>query len=97
MLLTKDQLNEIELFASRGFTVREVAIILKKNITEFEVLFLDENSDAYLHYNSGILKAQLAIRNSLFNSAVSGSNPAQAEMQQHFDNATDYLKSLTHA
>jgi hypothetical protein len=94
MHLTPEQLAEIELFASRGFTVREVAIILKLNITDFEILFLEENNPAFMHYNSGLLKAELSVRNSLYNSAVSGSNPAQVEMQQHFTKASNYLKQL---
>jgi len=40
------------------------------------------------------LSAQLEIRNALYNSALSGSSPAQVEIAKSFTNQINYLKIL---
>jgi hypothetical protein len=93
-MYTQEQLTEIEQFASRAFTVREIAIIINVPVDEFEKCFFDEAHPVHIAYMRGSLKAQLDIRNALFNSAISGSSPAQVEIAKSFTNQINYLKIL---
>lgn len=93
-MYTPEQLTEIEQFASRAFTVREIAIIVGQPIDDFEKCFFDETHPVHLAYMRGSLKAQLDIRNALYNSALSGSSPAQVEIAKAFTQQINYLKIL---
>jgi hypothetical protein len=92
MLITSEQLAEIELFASRGFTVNEIAVVLNINIVELSLDFNQPDSVAYPSFERGRLKALLDIRNSIFASAVSGSSPAQTEILKIFNSQFANLK-----
>lgn len=92
-----EQLNQIEMFASRAFTPRDVAIIIGVPVMEFEILFTDEKHTAFLAYEKGRLKALMDLRNNIYASALSGSSPAQAEIAKLFTKQASTLNLLIHA
>jgi hypothetical protein len=93
-MYTEEQLKEIEQFASRAFTVREIAIIIGVPVDVFEKCFFNDAHPVHVAYMRGSLSAQLEIRNALYNSALSGSSPAQVEIAKSFTNQINYLKIL---
>ncbi|MFA6261082.1 MAG: hypothetical protein WC760_06420 [Bacteroidia bacterium] len=94
MQISQEQLQEIENFASRGFLIKEIAAILGVDEPRFERIFSMDSHPAVQAFQRGTLKAQLTIRNSIFDSAVSGSGPAQTEMLKIFSKQVQYLKQI---
>ena len=94
MQLEPEQHTQIELFASRAFKVRDIAIILGVSPDELEIEFTNETSPAFLSFERGRLKAMLDLRNNIYSSAISGSAPAQSEMDSLFKSQYANLKTI---
>lgn len=98
MQLNEEQLQQVELFASRGFTFKQITIILDLSEEECEFALSNRSSTFYKAYMRGFLKAEMDLRNAIYNSALSGSSPAQAEMIKFFKDAVSELKiTIGHA
>jgi hypothetical protein len=97
MEFSQEQLKQIELFASRAFSPRDIAIILSLPVQDFEFRFADDQDPAFLAFEKGRLQAELDLRNNIYASAISGSSPAQSEMDKLFKTQRNNLKTLNHA
>lgn len=84
MHLTTEQLKEVESFASLAFSPRDIAVILCIPVDDFEQLFAIETSPIFLAFERGRLKALKDLRAAIYNTAISGSSPAQAEIIKLF-------------
>lgn len=92
MQLTPEELANIEQCAYKGFEIRQVAHLIGKPATAFEILFDDESHPAVLAYMKGLYQAQSDLRDAVISSAISGSSPAQAEMRKNLEAAMATLK-----
>jgi hypothetical protein len=97
MQFDQEQLNQIELFASRAFSPRDIAVILSVPVQDFEFRFTNNEDPAFLAFEKGRLRAELDLRNNIYASAISGSSPAQAEMEKLFKTQRNHIKTLNHA
>lgn len=86
-----DKLELIEASAYKGFTIKEVAHIIGVAPSEFELLFTDETATEVIAYKKGLYQAQADLRGQIMQSAISGSSPAQSEMNKYLKNAANEL------
>lgn len=94
MQLTAEQLILIEQFASRAFTVGEIAVIIEIPVGVLEMEFNAIDSLAFNAFEKGRLKSQLDLRNNIYANALSGSSPAQTEMLKLFNTQYSNLKTI---
>lgn len=85
MEFNSDQLKEIERLAAAAFSPRETAFMLGIAPTEFKNEIANEDSEAAIAYYKGFYSSELAIRESAFLLARSGSSPAQTLALKYFD------------
>lgn len=91
MNLTEEQLNEIESLAGVFMDPKDIMIILglpKHQEERFiEILTWETENPIHSAYHRGRLKAIVTLRESIKQSALNGSNPAQIEMMKFFNNS----------
>jgi len=85
MEFSSDQLKEVERLAAAAFSPKETAFILGISPGLFKALIADEESDVSISYYKGLYSSELAIRESAFLLARSGSSPAQTLALKYFD------------
>ncbi len=79
MVLTNEQLQLIEEYASLFFNYKQIAISLKIDIAEFIDEITNESSQAYIYYQAGKMKSEIEIRKQIIQMAKLGSPAAQTE------------------
>lgn len=77
MMLTEDQLNLIEEYASNFLTWKQIAVLLHVDEDEFREMLADLNSPARKRYNLGKTKSAYEISKSLVRLAKLGSPQAE--------------------
>jgi hypothetical protein len=91
MNLTEEQLNQIEILAGLFFTPLEILISIgldDDSLDDFEtILRTDSKSPVFRAYFKGRLTAEIELRQSIKQSAMNGSNPAQNTMNEYFKNS----------
>lgn len=79
MILSSEQLNDIEKYATVFFSPREIAILLKLDVDEFLFELTDLNSEISLTYTRGKLLSEFKLREQIIKLANMGSPAAQIE------------------
>ncbi len=79
MKLSTEELQEVELFAADLMSVREIAIILEKDIELFIAEYGDETSVLFKAYQKGFLTTKAANNRVVIDLAQRNSGPAQTE------------------
>lgn len=92
MHLTEEQLQQITEAATAGYTPKQVAMMLGYDIAAFCEEVMNEDSAINVAYFKGFFSAEFAVRRSVINLAVSGSNPAQTQSLKLFDEARRELR-----
>lgn len=90
MSCEEDELKMIEELAGLFFKTEEIAIVLEKDPEQFSCEIKLGESEASRIFTKGWMESERKIRQSIFDSAVNGSNPAQVIM-------LEYIKTNKHA
>ena len=93
MILTKEQLTEIENFAGLNYSIDQIAVIMQIDKLSFALLFENPASDAFLAYERGKLLATSKIRQNIVDSAKSSITAAQEYKKML---TADKLNSVKH-
>ena len=80
MLLNEEQRKTIEEFASNFYQPHEIEIVMELPVGSITEALDSPNSDAYKAYYKGFLSSDFELRQSVKESAINGSHPAQMEM-----------------
>lgn len=75
--MTKEDLDEVEYFAAQLYSVSRLATILGLDRAELQVEILEGKSHVAQAIIRGRTSRETAIRESILDSAVNGSSPAQ--------------------
>lgn len=75
--MSKEELEEVEYFAAQLYSVSRLAVIIGVERGELEVEILAAKSDRAQAIIRGRSSRETAIRQSILDSAVNGSSPAQ--------------------
>jgi hypothetical protein len=86
MILTNDQLDDIEQFGAAFFSPRQIAIVLQIDYKELQAQMKKETSPAYQRYHKGRLQSIYLVRKSEIDLAGRGSSQAQELAERHFKN-----------
>lgn len=86
-MLSDEDLKQLEENASLMFTINEIAIILKIPAKELHDLVLNDKSPEHEYFHRGRLKAEAAVRKSIYDLAMNGSSPAQTQYLELIENA----------
>lgn len=87
MILTADQLKELEDLAGLQFTPDECAVIM--GLTREEIAAaIEQQPEVRAAYDRGRLIASAAVRKAIFTQAKQGSTPAQKQMMDLILNTT---------
>ena len=87
MLLTGEQIKEIEDMAQLFFTIDQIAINTEIDPQEFRDEVESRQGPAYLAYITGWFRGEIPLRKSIAEAAANGSNPAQQMLIQLINNA----------
>ena len=82
MLLTEEQIKEIENMAELFFDVADIAANIEVDPLEFRDEILSEQGPVYFAYKRGWLRGEIPLRKAISQAAANGSNPAQAMLLQ---------------
>lgn len=77
MILTKEQIEEVEKWASAFYSAEDVATIMQLHEIDFLNAYNDKTSDVYKAFRRARLKMAGEVRIAVFNQAKAGSGPAQ--------------------
>ena len=92
MLLTKEQLEELESLAGLFFSVEDILIALDISSDEkdiFHYILLEENENPiFKAYHRGRLTQEIKLRQSIQQAALNGSNPAQNTLINFFNESS---------
>ena len=77
MNYTDEELQSIEDMAALFFSLKDIAIILEKDVEDFTAEINLEEGLAYSRYKKGWIGAEIEVRKSIMESAINGSSPAQ--------------------
>ena len=81
MNLTQQELETIEKLAGLFYTPKQIAIILEIDPEMFEAHIRSETGNTYRAYYKGYYEADIELRKSITQSALSGSSPAQTMLR----------------
>ena len=81
MNLNKEELAMITKLAGLFYTPSEIARVLEIDTEEFENQIKSEESEAYKYYYKGYYQTDVSLRQSILDSAINGSSPAQTLMR----------------
>ncbi len=87
MLLTEEQIKEIEDMAQLFFNLDEIAINAEIDPEEFRAEVDSKRGEAYTAYITGWFKGEVPLRKSVAEAAANGSNPAQQMLFTLIQNA----------
>ena len=82
MLLTEEQIKEIENMAELFFDVGDIATNIEVDPFEFRDEILSEQGPVHSAYKRGWLRGEIPLRKAISQAAANGSNPAQAMLLQ---------------
>ena len=85
MEFTPEQLEEIESMACLFISTDDIAINLGVDPDEFTELISTKIGEGYKAYFKGWMKTEVDLRQSILQSALNGSSPAQ-QMMMHYRN-----------
>lgn len=77
MLLTAEQLLEIENFAGLYFTIDEIAEIMELEKDQVHEWYASDQTDFYKSYKKGFLLSESKVRKCILDLALRNSSPAQ--------------------
>ena len=77
MLLTEEQISEIENMAELFFGISDIASNIEVDPAELHEELLSECGPVFTAYKRGWLKGEIPLRKSIAQAAANGSNPAQ--------------------
>jgi hypothetical protein len=77
MLLSEEQINEIEQMAELFFSVVDIAANIEVDPLDLHDAILSESGPAYAAYKRGWLRGEIPLRKAIAQAAANGSNPAQ--------------------
>ncbi len=80
MLLTEEQINEIETMAELFFSIPDIAINIEVDPLDLQEEIQSESGLAFTAYRKGWLRGEIPLRKSIAQAASNGSNPAQNMM-----------------
>ena len=80
MLLTKEQINEIENMAELFFNITDIAVNIQVSPQDLHEEILSEQGPVCEAYKRGWFKGEIPLRKSIAQAAANGSNPAQNMM-----------------
>lgn len=80
MLLSGEQISEIESMAELFFDITAIAANIEVNPVELREEILSETGTAYTAYIKGWLRGEIPLRKAIAQAAANGSNPAQNMM-----------------
>ncbi|OQX93049.1 MAG: hypothetical protein B6I17_04560 [Tenericutes bacterium 4572_104] len=93
MILSQDQLNNIEKYSSLFFSYKEIAILMKLDVEIFIDFVTDNNTEIYKSYQRGKLISEAELREQIVKLAKMGSPAAQQEAFKLID--TQKIKEIT--
>jgi hypothetical protein len=77
MLLTGEQISEIENMAELFFDIADIAVNIEVNPMDLRDEILSEQGAVFAAYKRGWFKGEIPLRKSIAQAAANGSNPAQ--------------------
>ena len=80
MLLTEEQIEEVEAMAELFFNTADIAINIQVDAIDLHEEILSQQGPIYAAYKRGWLKGEIPLRKSIAQAAANGSNPAQNMM-----------------
>lgn len=83
MILTPEDLTKIEEYSGLFFSIDEIAILLKKDQTDFHQILKNKKSEAYKAYISGQMQGKYKLRIKTMERAIKGSPAAEEIMHKH--------------
>ena len=92
--LSDDERADLSQCGAVGFTFEEVSLLFNLDPSEVRRQFSSKSGDIYMAYIRGRLQAELLLRQKLFSSACNGSNPAQSQMLQLYQQADNAHRDL---
>ncbi len=78
MLLTGEQISEVEAMAELFFDIADIAANIEVDPLDLRDEILSESGPAYSAYKKGWLRGEIPLRKAISQAAANGSNPAQA-------------------
>lgn len=87
MNLTQEQLEEIESMASLFLQPDDIAVNIGVDPDDFTDLINTKSGPVYLAYFKGWMKTEVELRQSILQSALNGSIPAQQMMREYQNKA----------
>ena len=87
MLLTGEQISEIENMAELFFTLEQIATNAEIDPQEFREEVESQTGPAYTAYMTGWFRGEIPLRKSIAEAAANGSNPAQQMLLTLIQNA----------
>ena len=88
MLLTGEQISEIENMAELFFSLDQIAVNAEIDPQEFREEVESKSGEAYTAYMRGWFKGEIPLRKSIAEAAANGSNPAQQMLLTMIQNAS---------
>ena len=82
MLLTEEQLKEVEELAGCNYTVRQIAMYLDIDTRELYEMYQDNDSEFRYHYDRGQLISHAQVDKKLLNDAKEGNLTATAQFKK---------------
>lgn len=79
MLMSDDQLKELESLAAAFMSIQEIAIIMEIDYLTLRESLKDVESAAYRSHQKGYLKSKYEVNKKIINLAIAGSSPAQSQ------------------
>lgn len=77
MLLTEEQISEIESMAELFFDISDIAVNIEVHPMDLRDEINSGQGAAFAAYNRGWFKGEIPLRKSIAKAAANGSNPAQ--------------------
>ncbi len=78
MLLSVEQISEIEAMSELFFAVADIAANIEVDPLDLRDEILSESGPVYAAYKKGWLQGEIPLRKAIAQAAANGSNPAQA-------------------
>jgi len=82
MLLTEEQLNEVEQLAGCNYTVRQIAMYFDLDLKLLYAWYQDEESEFRYHYDRGQLISNFEVDKKLLEDAKAGNLTATAQFKK---------------
>lgn len=72
MIFTNEELAQIQEYASMFLYYNEIAVLLNKEVNEFETTLKDKHSPAYTAYQKGKAQSKVEVRKNILKLAKNG-------------------------